>query len=294
MVNIKELLDEYNVPYFTEGKNTQRGWINVQCPFCDDHSNHGGFNIAEGYYNCWQCGHHYIEDILTELLECSFSEAKRIMAEHETAAVLGENIRKTPKAKHITFPPGTQEIKKYHWDYLIRRNFDPDEIIKHWHIKGTDHIGKYKFRIIIPIILNNRIVSYTSRDVTGKAELRYKACPIEEEVIHHKHIVYGADYVQNRKAIICEGPTDVWRIGPGAVCTFGTSFKQEQILFLCNLIDEAFILFDDAAKKEAIKLANNLSPLLNRVEILYDYGVKDPGEMSEIKIKKIRKNTLNF
>ncbi len=293
MVNIKQFLDDYNIQQFTEGKNTQAGWINIQCPFCQDNSNHGGFNISGGYYNCWQCGGHNIIQVIIKLLECSYWKAKQIVDEYEVAAVLKENKKKVPGARIIEFPKGTGNLQPHHKKYLIKRGFDPEEIINLWGIRGTSHLGPYKFRIIIPITLNDKIISYTARDITDRAELRYKACAIEKEVVHHKHIVYGADYVKKRRAIISEGPTDVWRIGPGSLATFGTAFTPQQILFLCNLLDEAYILFDNAAKAEAYKLGNQLGALIDHVEVLHDYGAKDPDKMSMSDIKQLRKNYLN-
>jgi len=49
--DVEQFLYDYSVSYTTSGKNVSQGWIGVQCPFCDDHSSHGGFNINEGYYN---------------------------------------------------------------------------------------------------------------------------------------------------------------------------------------------------------------------------------------------------
>lgn len=31
---VKDLLDQYGVPYWTFGKNVSEGWVNIQCPFC--------------------------------------------------------------------------------------------------------------------------------------------------------------------------------------------------------------------------------------------------------------------
>lgn len=294
MIDIKQILDDYNIHYDTEGKNTQRGWINVNCPFCEDPSNHGGFNLSGQYYNCWQCGAKKLDRALSSILESDLWQTRKIMDEYETGLVIKQDPKKTPKANQIEFPKGTISIKSSHRIYLLDRDYTPGEIERIWYIKGTGHLGNYKHRIIIPIYLNNKIVSFTSRDITGKAILRYKACAIEDEVIHHKHICYGSDYIRNRRAIIVEGPLDVWRIGPGAIATFGTSFTPQQILFISEIIDEAFILYDRGAEKEAKKLYYNLTGLIKHVEIVSLPGkYKDPGEMKR-KDVNILKKSLNF
>lgn len=56
MFDAVNFCEDYNIPYWTEGKNMTKDWVSVTCPFCSDTSNHGGFNIVKGYYNCWKCG----------------------------------------------------------------------------------------------------------------------------------------------------------------------------------------------------------------------------------------------
>ncbi|MCK9281503.1 MAG: hypothetical protein M0P71_12835 [Melioribacteraceae bacterium] len=294
MVNIKQLLDDYNIPVFTEGKNTQRGWINIQCPFCDDKSSHGGFNITKGYYSCWQCKGHHMDQVLSLLLDCTPWQARKIMDEYEVAAVMREERKKVPKANKIIFPKGTTDLQKAHRKYLINRGYDPDEIIKTWGVQGTGMHGPYKHRIIIPIIIDEQIISFTSRDITDRAELRYKSCSIENEVIHHKHVCYGSDFIKYKRAIIVEGPLDTWKIGPGALATFGTGFSPQQVLFLSGILDSAFIMYDRKAEKEARLLGFQLAALINHVEYIYDYGVKDPGEMNKKEIVEIRKKFLRY
>ena len=43
-----------------------------------------------------------------------------------------------------------------------------------------------------------------------------------------KSLLYGEDHVRGA-IIVCEGPTDVWRLGPGAVAVMGLIVTQEQI-----------------------------------------------------------------
>ena len=39
-MNLFEFLDDYDIEYWTEGKNVVKGWVNITCTFCDDDSNH--------------------------------------------------------------------------------------------------------------------------------------------------------------------------------------------------------------------------------------------------------------
>jgi len=80
----KKFLKDYNISYNTEGSNCQEGWINITCPFCNDISNHGGFNLEKGYYNCWKCKHHHLDNVVSALLSCNVSKAKQIIKEYES------------------------------------------------------------------------------------------------------------------------------------------------------------------------------------------------------------------
>jgi len=204
-MSIEQLLNDYNIPTSTSGKNWQTGWIQVNCPFCNDSGFHGGFNIVGNYYNCWKCGGHNLEDIIMELLGIGYYVTKHlILSYHQPGEQQAIAKKKTPKAKEIEWPANCHICTGQHGKYLRKRNFDIRKISKDWGIQGTGPIGPYKFRIIIPIYFNGKLVSYQGRDITGRSDLRYKACPIEKEVIHHKHIVYGIDHVTNKKAIIVE------------------------------------------------------------------------------------------
>jgi len=160
-------------------------------------------------------------------------------------------------------------------------------------LMGTDSVGEYSHRIIIPILYKNKIVSYQARDITGKAELKYKACKKENEIMQHKHICYGIDKIKDGVAIIVEGVTDVWRIGAGAIAMFGTSFTMQQVNFLVKNLSRVHILFDfgeKQAQEKAKKLGTLLCPFMD-VEILQIQGMLgDPCEnLSQSNINYLKK-----
>ena len=176
-----------------------------------------------------------------------------------------------------------------HRNYLASRNFDPKELEKTWKLYGTGPIGPYKFRIIAPIFYGGRMVSYQGRDITGKSKIKYKACSKSMELVNHKRILYGLDFV-NDVAIIVEGIADVWRLGKGAVATFGIEFTQPQVAILSKL-RKCFIMFDaeEIAQKKAKELAESIVSLNPnvKVEIIKLSGVKDPAELTEKEAREI-------
>ena len=115
-------------------------------------------------------------------------------------------------------------------------------------------------------------------DITGRQTLRYKACPIEQEVIHHKHVTYGIDLVPRKTCVIVEGITDVWRLGPGAVALFGTEWTPEQLLFLAKRMKTAHVLFDADSTDKGGKLLSELTALgVGGEQFILEEG--DPGEL---------------
>jgi hypothetical protein len=290
MFEAKQFCIDYNINIPDRTENTQEGWINIQCPLCNDRSNHGGFNIASAYYYCWKCGWHSLTEVIQELINFTKYETKNIIEEYTTYRK--EESKQKRHAAKLRFPPETCLMQKHHKKYLEKRGFDADRLEKEWNLMATGIVGEYSHRILAPILYRNRTVSYQARDITGQSKIKYKACAEKNEIIHHKHIAYGIDKVRDGVAIIVEGIADVWRIGPGAVALFGTSFTTQQINFLVNHLQRAHILFDFGEKEAHAKaqvLGNALSPFME-VEILDIRGrYKDPAELPKKEIEYLRK-----
>lgn len=297
MFNAIEFLKDHNIEHWTKGKNVTSGWVNIQCPMCYDSSNHGGFNLTgKSYYNCWNCGHHFLDTIISNLLECDIKKAKQILKKYSDESeieIIDNKKRIIDEKEKLELPYGSKELSDEHIKYLLNRNFDHDKIIDKWNIKGTTHLGDYKFRIIIPIYFNNKLVSYQGRDITGKQDARYKACKIKDELLHHKFILYGIDKIKNRKAVVVEGCTDVWRLGYGAVATFGTGWTNQQLNLLNKRADSIFILYDneEEAKEKAEKLCWQLSSLGKEVEMILMFD-GDPATLTDHDAKYIMEDLI--
>ena len=225
----------------------------------------------------------------------SKSEAIRILEKYTTGKKQRKKTRaglKKLKSDKCILPAGTGPLEDRHKKYLIGRGYDPEELEEIWDIRGTGPVGRYKFRIIAPIYLDGELVSYQGRDITDKSPLRYKACAQEDEVIDHKEIVYGLDLLEGDTAVIVEGLFDTWRMGPGALATFGTSFTLSQALLISRSVKRAFLLYDSerAAQIEAEKMANMLVAFKVETEILImeKQGI-DPGDLSPKEAREIMK-----
>lgn len=290
---IKKMLGDLKIPYKEHGKNWQPGWLQIKCPCCDDHEMHGGFNLTYGNYNCWRCGKHRVTEVISIILGITKSEAWHVIKGYRTAYIPKIQDRKRATSSILKLPECTP-LKKQHKKYLIGRNFDPKKLENDWDLMGTNHLGDYKFRIIAPIYLKNRLISFQGRDITGQSTLRYQACPIKNEVINHKHSLYGIDFVSNRRTIVVEGITDVWRLGKGTVATFGTSFKLEQILLLKEYVDYCAILFDRsaAAQQHAYQLDVSLQSMGVQTEIFELDDCEDPAKLPQEEADKFTKSII--
>lgn len=280
----------FNIDYVTEGhKRTREGWVQIHCPFCvGSQGYHLGFHIESGAYKCWRCTTHSQIDVVKRLLNCSTSEAIKTIGEYQSKANTvktssRDNLKRPKASLKCVLPSGCSDMTEKHKKYLLKRNYDPDKLEKLWGLKGTGAVGRYKHRIIAPIYFNGKLVSYQGRDITNKSELKYKACSKEEEVVEHQTIVYGLDYVKGDSCIIVEGIADVWRLGYGAVCCFGTSFTLSQVNLIAERMKKVYILFD-SDESNAIKMAEKLSCMLSarglEVELL-ELEEGDPGELPQ-------------
>jgi len=288
---------DYKLPYDTSGANTAPGWIQIACPFCGDNTNHFGIHLKNAYGNCWKCGWHPLDGTISELLGVSNFDAKKIVDIYSNKKMLVEAKKERIIPNLINLPRGTEPLTPAHKKYLKSRKFDPVVLQSLYQLEGTVHIGDSPFRIIAPIYLDGNLVSYQGRDYTGRSEIRYKACNKELEIVHHKDTLYGIDLAVSLGKGMClvvEGITDVWRLGPGAVSTFGTSWKRTQMLMLAERFDTIYILFDEGieAQQKAESLAWELSVLGKDVSILQ--GIEgDPGEMEQEEADELMRELFN-
>lgn len=296
MFQIIEFLNEYGVEYITEGtKHCTEGWIQIECPFCVGNPGyHLGFNMNEEYWNCWRCDWHSMEEVVMELTNSSKMEARYIIKQFNGRPSPLINQKKIKVfATKLSLPLGTKPLQKQHRIYLHKRKFNDVSLEKLWDLKGTGFVGPYKHRIIAPILFEGRLVSYQGRDITDKQTSKYKACKKNLELMEHKHLLYGLDQVKGSTIVVCEGITDVWRMGRGAVATFGTSYTQKQIELLSHF-SKIYMMFDTGeieASRHAEKAAYSLSSLGLEVDIVeLDKG--DPADLNQEEADHIMKLLL--
>ena len=286
MINIKDFLTENEISFKTSGKNVSKGWINLEvCPFCNDSSYHCGINLSSLAFHCWVC--HEKGHIHKLLKEIGLKNIQNIEFENEQQPII-----KT--SDMVKWPEFMQdEMPVPHRKYLSSRGFDPDFLIKKYKLKSVYNIGDYKFRIIVPVIVNKITVSWVAANVLRQFKhiIPYLDCPPEKAIVQPKHALYNYDSI-NDWVIIVEGITDVWNCGDGFVASFTKAMTSEQIeLLLKKNPKKVFIMFDSDANIQAQQLANNLSGLFSYVEVL-QLPKGDPADLTKEEINQIKKEIL--
>lgn len=311
-MNIIALYQDFSVNYITTGhRHARSGWVNTVCPFCISEPGHEGYHLGydleNNRFKCWRCGSHPITNTISKLIGVTYYEAKKIVQDYGILRTVKKTEKVTIRLKGFKFPSGMTELSQAHKNYLIKRNFDPEKLIRLWDLKGTGPISildnglddpenkqlNYKHRIIIPFYWNNKIVSFDSRDITGKAVNKYQACPIVRELVPHKVILYGKQEYWKNTIIIVEGPADVWRFGVNSAATSGIQFTPKQVRFIAKNFKRVPVVYD-GGEPQAIEQANKLVSELKfrgvdsfRVDI-----IDDPGSMEQSEADYLVKQLL--
>jgi DNA primase len=290
-IDIREVLDDLNIHYTEAGKNVSDGWIGVSCPFCNDQSNHLGVNLIHKTVSCFKCGTSgTVIKYLAEELR-SFNKAISVLGDAVPRELRSFDTQARERSVKVELPKEAhRKITKYHAGYLVGRNFDPMEIGDLYNLHYCGPLGNWANRIIVPIVRQYRLVTFTSVDISDDTNIRYKHLGKEDSIIHAKEWLFGLEHTDGHSVIVVEGLFDMMRIGPGAVCTFGTKVTPEQIKLLSKF-NVVKVLFDgdDAGRVNGDRLANNLAPFCD-VRLFTMPEGDDPDKLSKDDIRQIKES----
>jgi hypothetical protein len=272
----------------------------VECPYCSKDSGkfRMGIPIGGSYWcNCWVCGRKPLFATLKLLIPyhsrlnaSNLADFLRLGVNPSFDADWSNSGHKpgVNRPSKCQVPEGLSELLPVHRQFLKRRRFDPDEIIDKWSIQGIGLCSSLPWRLFLPIFLDKRLMSWTTRSLSDKG-LRYISAKPEQEIISHKSLIYGEDFCGN-SIVIVEGPLDVWALGYGAGCTFGLSYTQEQLLRISKFARRV-ICFDaePAAQRIAQKLCSELSVFPGEtINVMMESG-KDPSRASKRELTEFKK-----
>lgn len=306
MISKQKIVDiyaNYGIEYWSSGKNVTTGWVNIQCPFCSDHSNHLGINPESELYSCWKCGAkgHFI-DLLVKLTGLSYTICKEMVVDsiasfkvrpldRITDILQGESLEpKIVSGGRARLPERFELIAEDTYSplldsYLKRRNILRSILIDAG--CGICRSGEYMNRMIIPVIQEGRLVAYQGADMTGFGNLKYRSSPLSMGNIND--YLYNYDAI-HRRMIVVEGVLDCWRVGVEAVAAFTSSISKEQIkLIIAKGLDELYLCFDCELKAfyKSIKVSREFEAYIPKVGVIRLPFGKDPDEIGQEKIYQL-------
>lgn len=179
--------------------------------------------------------------------------------------------------------------------YLLRRGFDPDVLGRELGVGfctwAPSPYVEARNRIVVPVELNGEIVGYQGRRVDGAGEgdlnaPKWWTAPGTPKA----KTLYNLDTARTYSvAVVCEGVSAVWRVGPCAVGLFGLDMSPEQERLLAENWTGATVVMlldnDGAANPVAQRRNRQYSRRLRRhfgdkvVEVTLPEGT-DPGDLS--------------
>ncbi len=291
--DVRSYLDDIGIDYYESGdKNVSDGWIGIPCSFCgNDPSWHLGIHYEKGnYFKCWICDES--GDIITliqKLEGVGFGVAKAKLERYQGG--IRPEREKVSREYSSILPEGFERIVSGEEPLLVkqwfkRRRFDLS-LCQEYRL-GWASCGEYQLRLIVPVYLDARLVSFQAVDMTGQARVKYLDCPEDRAVIPNKYLLYGIDGV-GEQVILEEGVTDKWRTGRDAVALFTKSWTAQQLALLYEKArnKRVKVALDMDAIRDGEKLAYRLCELFPDVVFVELDEAKDPDQLTAEEVKRM-------
>lgn len=276
-------------------------YYTLNCPFCNDTRGRLWINHMWGYLypqtknrNLWLavC---YNEGCLSRpgkakrLYQMIFEDILNGRDRHFSDAVLpGQRPSHRPQVYKapgpILYPLQALPHDHHALLYLRSRGYDPLWLSRALGVsycpQAYPEFSLATDRIIVPITFNGNLVGWQARYIGDCPHGVPKYC--NQTGMKKTEIVYNFEHARRyRYVIICEGCTDVWRVGPPAVALFGKTLSPTQRALLTTTWANgtAVVLLDGEAPEEARAVYDALGSIRQRVLISLPQGT-DPGDLS--------------
>lgn len=289
----------------------------VDCPFCGDRRRrlyvshwYGVYDRTTGSKNlhCWRCFNERCDADCAKVREFAarlFRHGYR--CGRLTAAFAGHESPRQP-CEQAVLPVGftpLHELPASHdaRRYLLDRGFDPVDLSIRWGVGYCEQLRAPKMSgagwIVVPIYRLKRGFTTDQPEVAlaGWQARIIGAAPsgkskyYSSDGLDASSLFYGLPQALNTDGpvVLCEGVTDVWKIGPGGLATFGKrprlSARQLELLRTGFADRPIVILPDRGAEQECLDLLRHLRSELagesdDRDIVLVELpaGVEDPGD----------------
>ena len=256
------------------------------CPHCSDSKSPKLYvNVDAGVFNCFRCGfkgklkHLYKYPALLSTLEdkLSLSEYNKLKAvkplEISNAAALADM---NPVRNILYNDP--------HYAYLINRGWTDSLITLYNPLISLN--PKYKDRVILPVIREEKIVYFTARSITSSEGMKYKnPAVMRSDILFESRLPENSLYMDD--LVICEGYFDAFKI-PNALGLLGKTVTAENELRIVEHMagkQNIYVCLDSGAEKEISTICEKLLSWMPSKKVYAidtsKYNGNDLGKMAE-------------
>ena len=236
-------------------KRSQNNWF-FDCPWCGG-ENKFGIHVETHLAGCFRCGETgHVPQMLLRAPNLKnkqdlymFDASPTIEQKKEETQPIQPIIVKPENYYPLTLPAGL--ASKPAWDYLKKRDVDPDWVIKNK--VGFAISGPLINRIIFPIFHNDGSWRYYVARSFNESKPK-TLNPKADRVIWQHHNINAGDMV-----IITEGIFSGY--AARGIATLGSFVTEDQINELVNIHGSEYVICfdgDDAGHKGTIRLASQL------------------------------------
>ncbi len=322
-VNWERFCTLQHIEYLKTTASLARGYINIHCPFCGDtdRSYHLGLHKS-GRWTCYRdpISHKGSDPrrIIMRLIGCNYEQASSYVLDDvvelsdfdEASSEFMLNDNEPIQHGKLEFPTEFRPLTsskgraKMYWNYLIaKRGFrsnDTSKLTRRYDLHYCDK-GMWRGRIIIPIQINGKLLSWTGRTVYDTEELRYRSLSHKKDakpqgLVNVRDLLFNYDNVTKKHYHVCvivEGPLDVMKVdyyghryGICAVGTFGTGIREAQLDLLDLIRKKCDILVVCGDQNAEANVMDILSATrdINVQNLPLPNNVKDPAELTKHEI----------
>jgi hypothetical protein len=234
----------------------------VCCPVCNDrkkrlyisHFTGRGTKVADSKYqfgNVAVCHNEKcdLRDTLREI-KTAAEEYTDIQVEEINARsrVKYMNFVRSDIDLPVSYPLLSSIVPHHVHKYLGDRGFIPTDLSRDhelrflptgselWKMEDGTVVKTYEDRVLIPVVQGLIVKGWQARVVDPKytGNKKYMFPPAAAVGGGSKQQwLYNMDVAKfHTDMVICEGVTDVWKVGPSAVCTFGKHLSEDQLHIL--------------------------------------------------------------
>lgn len=291
----------------------------LTCPACG--KNNLCVNVRRRLWHCWSC-ERYVVDVegkrravqgagglvkLVQLLDrvdraqaIARIEAGSIYSYRDTARLPEDSLNSRyvgaiRSADPVEPPEGWQPVTEV-LPFMAQRGITLEDA-RLFGLGWCDR-GRYRGRLIFPVWEDRRLLYFQGRamwaPVPGRTYLKSLNPPGGDRHAVSSELLMNLDQARfYPRVAVVEGPTDLVRTGPDAVCTFGKRITDAQIGRLIRAGVRALdFLWDADAAEEMKTAARRLTGLFDLRLIFLPHG--DPGDFSREYLTRARMRAKNF